>query len=174
MTHPIRALGALLLLGLAACTSTQAPPPGGCPKVAVLGELAELVRFRPGTGRDLTDVELQAKFSTLAFGCKYDKQSVEIEIDLEVEAARGPAMAQGKASFQYFAAVTNPAGEIVAKEPFDATIEFKGNATKLVVADVLTQRIPLIDRNSGPNWTILLGLQLTDEQREWIRRRQTR
>ena len=174
MTNPIRAFGAILLLALAACSSTQPAPPGGCPKVAVLGDLAELVRFRPGAGRDLTDVELQAKFSTLAFGCKYDKESVSIEIDIEVEATRGPAMGQSKASFQYFAAVTNPAGEIVAKEPFGATLEFKGNTNRLVVSDELTQRIPLADRTSGPRWTILLGLQLTDEQRDWIRRRQTR
>ncbi len=174
MTNPIRALGAILLLALAACTSTQPPPAGGCPKVAVLGELAELVRFRPGAGRDLTDVELQVKFSTLASGCRYDKQSVETEIDIEVEAGRGPAMGQSKATFQYFAAVTNPAGEIVAKETFDAMVEFKGNTTRLVVADQLTPRIPLADRNSGPNWGILLGLQLTDEQREWIRQRRSR
>ncbi len=174
MSPPTWALGAILILVLAACTSAQPPPAGGCPKVAVLGELAELVRFRPGAGRDLTDVELQAKFSTLASGCRYDKQSVETEIDIEVEAVRGPAMGQNKATFQYFAAVTNPAGEIVAKETFDATVEFKGNATRLVVADQLTPRIPLADRNSGPNWGILLGLQLTDEQREWIRRRRSR
>lgn len=174
MSILIRAVGAILLLTLAACSSTQPPPPGGCPKVVVLGELAELVRFRPGAGRDLTDVELQAKFSTLASGCRYDKQSVETEIDIEVEATRGPALGPGKTSFVYFAAITNPAGEIVAKEPFDAALEFKGNTTRLVVADQLTQRIPLVDRTSGPNWTILLGLQLTDEQREWIRRRQTR
>lgn len=174
MTSSTRALAAALLLALAGCSSAQPAPPGGCPKVAVLGELAELVRFRPGAGRDLTDVEIEAKFSTLAFGCLYDKQSVSVEIDIEVEATRGPALGPGKATFQYFAAVTNPAGEIVAKEPFDATVEFKGNTTRLVVADELTQRIPLVDRNSGPNWSILLGLQLTDEQRDWIRRRQTR
>ena len=172
MTLLLRILGAALLLTTAACSSKGSSEP--CPRVAVLGELAEFVRFRPGQGRDLTDVELEARFSSLAFGCRYDKQSVSVEIELEIEAARGPAMSQNKSGFQYFAAVTNPAGEIVAKEAFNADVEFKGNITKLVVADELTQRIPIIDRTSAPNWSILLGLQLTDEQRDWIRRRQKR
>src|SRR6185295_7434347 len=119
VTLLLRVLGATLLLATAACSSTKVPPES-CPKVAVLGELAEFVRFRPGQGRDLTDVELEAKFSNLAFGCRYDKQSVSVEIEIEIEAARGPAMSQNKSGFQYFAAVTNPAGEIVAKEAFNA------------------------------------------------------
>ena len=174
MRLPIRVLGAALLLAVGACSSTVPPPVGGCPKVAVLSDLVELVRFRPGAGRDLTDVEFNAKFSSFAAGCKYEKNSVTVEIDVEIEAGRGPAMNQGKTAFQYFAAVTNPAGEIVAKEPFNAEVEFKGNTTKLVVADELVQRIPLIDRDSGPNWRVFLGLQLTDEPRDWARRRQAR
>lgn len=174
MNRPVSVLGAILLLAVGACSSTVPPPAGGCPKVAVLGDLAELVRFRAGGGRDLTDVEFSAKFSSFAFGCRYEKDSVTVEIDVEIDAGRGPAMSQSKTAFQYFAAVTNPAGEIVAKEPFNAEVEFKGNTTKLVVADELVQRIPLIDRTTGPNWSVLLGMQLTDEQREWARRRQTR
>ncbi|MSP48010.1 MAG: hypothetical protein EXQ95_01660 [Alphaproteobacteria bacterium] len=174
MTLPRRILGAALLMAVAACTSSPSVPPGSCPKVAVLGELGELVRFRPGAGRDLTDIEFQAKFSSFAFGCRYDKEAVSVEVDLELEASRGPAMAAGRTTFQYFAAVTNPAGEIVAKETFNAEVEFKGNTTRLVVADELVQRIPLLDRSTGPSWNVLLGLQLTDEQRDWARRRQTR
>jgi hypothetical protein len=42
------------------------------------------------------------------------------------------------------------------------------------MADELIQRIPMLDRATGPNWNVLLGFQLTDEQRDWIKRRQTR
>ena len=174
MTLSLRVLGAALLLALPACSSSQPAPTSSCPRVAVLSELAELVRFRPGADRDLTDVALEVKFDRFNFGCRYDKQAVSVEVELSLEATRGPAMAQPKTTFDYFAAITNPAGEIVAKETFTAEIEFKGNATRLIIADELVQRIPLIDRNSGPDWGVLLGLQLTDEQREWIRRRRTR
>jgi len=175
VTTPTRFLAAVLLLTAAACSpSSRTAPAGGCPRVAVLNELSELVRFRPGPGRDLTDVEFQAGFSGLSFGCLYDRQAVTVEVELQIETTRGPAMSASKGGFQYFAAVTNPAGDIVAKETFDAEVEFKGNATRLVVADELTQRIPLVDRASGPGWTILLGLQLTDEQRDWVRQRRSR
>jgi hypothetical protein len=174
VTAIARVVAAALLVATAACSSSQPAPPAACPRVAVLDELAELVRFRSGAGRDLTDIELQARFSGFAFGCRYDRTAVTVEIDLSIEATRGPATPASKASFQYFAAVTNPAGEIVAKEIFDAEVEFKGNATRLVVADELAQRIPLIDRTTGPNWSVLLGLQLTEDQRDWVRQRRVR
>lgn len=173
MTNFLRILGVAAAMAVAACSSSSGPTPA-CPKVAVLSDLAELARFRPGPGRDLTDVELQAKFANFAFGCRYEKDSVVVEVDVQIEATRGPAMASNRTTFEYFAAITNPAGEIVAKESFSADLEFKGNSTKLVVADVLAPRIPLVDRISGGNWSILLGLQLTDEQRDWMRRQRGR
>src|SRR5688572_25720437 len=100
----LRPLGVVLLLATSACsafTSTSSTPSAACPRVAVLNELAELVRFRPGPGRDLTDVELEAKFSGLSYGCSYDRQSVNVQVEVEIEMARGPAMAQGKDGFQY-------------------------------------------------------------------------
>jgi hypothetical protein len=169
-----RILIAVLMLTAAACnpfTSTSSAPTVPCPRVAVLNELSELVRFRPGSGRDLTDVEFEAKFSGLSYGCRYDRESVNVQVEVEIEAARGPAMAQGKDGFQYFAAITNPAGDIVAKETFNTELEFKGNNTRLVISDELTQRIPMLDRTTGPNWSVLLGLQLTDEQRAWMKGR---
>jgi hypothetical protein len=175
VTTMIRALATALLLAVAACSpSSQVARPANCPKVAVLNELSELTRFRPGPGRDLTDVELEARFAGLSFGCRYEKTAVSVEFDLEIEARRGPALAAPKAEFQYFAAVTNPAGEIVSKETFDADIEFKGNTTRVVLGDELIQRIPLVDTSTAPNWSILIGLQLTDEQRDWIKRRGAR
>ena len=169
-----RLLAVGLFVAVAGCSSSQSTTPDACPRVVVLNELSELVRFRPGQGRDLTDVEIQARFSGLSFGCRYDRDSAQVQVDLEIEAQRGPAMPANKAGFQYFAAVTNPAGQIVAKEIFDAEVEFKGNSSRVILADELIQRIPMLDRSTGPNWSVLLGLQLTDEQRDWIKRRQSR
>lgn len=174
MTRFFRILGVAAALAVAACSSNKSGDPPACPKVAVLSDLAELVRFRQGPGRDLTDVELQAKFASFAFGCRYEKDAAVMEIDVQIEATRGPAMAANRTAFEYFVAITNPAGEIVAKEPFTADLEFKGNTTKLVAADVLAPRIPMADRSSAPNWSVLLGLQLTDEQRDWARRQRGR
>lgn len=175
MTRPSRLLAAAALLAVGACSSSQPPSAmTACPRVVVLSDLSTLTRFREGPGRDLTDVQLEAQFSGLGFGCKFDKQGVTIDIDVQLDAARGPALAQPKARFEYFAAVTNPVGEIVAKEPFVAEVEFKGNTTRLVVADELTQRIPLIDRASAPGWSVLLGLQLTEAEAEWVRQRKAR
>jgi hypothetical protein len=172
----LRVGAAALLLAVAGCSNlfsstASTAPTVPCPRVAVLNELSELVRFRPGTGRDLTDVEMEAKFTGLSYGCRYDRQAVHVEIEVEIEAARGPAMPQSKGAFQYFAAVTNPAGEIVAKETFGTEVEFKGNATRLVVSDELAQRIPLLDRTTATSWSVLIGLQLTDEQRAWAKGR---
>ena len=173
MTRFLGVVAGVAAMAVAACSSSSTQN-AACPRVAVLGDLSELVRFRPGAGRDLTDVELQAKFDNFAFGCRYDKDAVVVEIDVQIEATRGPALPANRTSFEYFAAITNPAGDIVAKEPFAADLEFKGNTTKVMVADELAPRIPLIDRTSGANWSILLGLQLTDEQRDWIRRQRGR
>lgn len=142
--------------------------------MVVLNDLSELMRFRPGSGRDLTDVEHQARFSGLSFGCRYEKDAARVEFEVAIEVQRGPSMPGNRAGFQYFAAVTNPAGQIVSKEIFDADVEFKGNQTRVIMADELVQRIPMLDRATGPNWSVLLGLQLTDEQRDYIKRRQTR
>ena len=63
--------------------------------------------------------------------------------------------------------VFEKAGEVVAKEIFDADVEFKGNATRVVVADELTQKIPLIDRNTvvAPGQA---GIQIGDVARPTV------
>jgi hypothetical protein len=182
---PVRkARGALLvaagLLGLlplmAACSGNggkgQGPeakaagdtPALTCPKVTIPDETREVTQFRTGGAHDMTDVVSRAAVLKYDGGCEYGDKGVTVNLNLVLGAERGPAARDTQGAYQYFVAITDPAGRIIGKQQFDTTIAFSPNVGKGGSTEELVQQIPLAQGSSAAGYGIVVGFQLTPEQ----------
>lgn len=171
MTQPTRlsrlfaltVLPALLLAGCGSMFGPSAPPPA-CPDARVVANLERMVQYRPGEGRDLTDVLFEARIGDLAGECAYGENALRVSITIPIQIARGPASQERTTRLEYFSAIQGPDGAVVAKQVFPVEVAFERNQSRALFTDALEQRIPLPDLNQGPAYRILLGFQLSDEQ----------
>ncbi len=153
----------------------SAPP---CPSVAILTDAQSLANFRPGLGRDLTDVTFNVRFVDLISSCVFkqkDKLFTDVDITIQAvfDAERGPADRTRSAAFKYFVAIPqfypNPQG----RSEFAMTVDFSGNRSKLRISDVpVTINIPIKADRSGSNYDVYVGFVLDKAQIKLNRKRQ--
>ena len=184
MTSPLTTVGipvraaAIVLLGVAGCTVFQEEePPPPCPRVSILGDAAALTKFRPGPGRDLTDVLYEGVVSGVTGSCAYAddgkraNRALSMKVALVIEAARGPANRDGRAPFPYFVGITDSSRNVLNKQRFSVTVVFPGNRTRLVVTDTpVVLEIPVKAGQSRQDLTVVVGFQLSRAELEYNRR----
>lgn len=170
---------------LAACSAYEyatdvfsAPVVFSCPKSWVIADAANLVRFRQGGGRDLTDIDFEGEITGVRLGCtsNVDKKTRVGNIDVEVEvlfnATRGPANRDRKAMFRYFVSVTDKDRAILYREAFNLPVEFPGNKTRLEIrSDKITLQLPVEPNRTSNYYMIFTGYELTREELEFNRAR---
>lgn len=149
-----------------------APEPTGCPRVSILEDAAQLVAFRPGAGRDLTDVTLRGVVAGFDGGCEYFDDHVQVAMRLSILAERGPAAGSNEADLEYFIAIADPEERILNKEVFTTNVTFPTGGSQAGTVETLDYRIPLDQLAAGRFYRILVGFQLTPEQLEYNRTRQ--
>lgn len=157
-------LGGLALL--AGCASEPETRP--CPRAVVLDDAARQVKFS-GAGRDLTDVVFEASISTGRLVCEYDDDELDVDLQVEVVAARGPANADRLANITYFVAVARTDRTVLARESFDIAIPFPGNRTRVSGLEEIGQVITLPPGDHGGDYLIYVGLELSREEIEYNR-----
>jgi hypothetical protein len=164
------ALLALLLL-VSSCSWFRKESPRACPRLGVVADTAELTRYRPGSGRDITDQLFTARIGDVAGNCRLDKASANVDMKVSILAERGAAMTEaGGAELEYFVAVTAPDDQILAKETFRTRLDFAGR-NRTGIAEELSQRIPLPADSDPGAYSVLVGFQLTPEELADNRRR---
>ena len=169
---------AILLLAVAACTVFQEEePPPPCPRISILGDAATLTKFRPGPGKDLTDVLYEGVVSGVNGSCVYANDgkrasgALSMKVSLVIEAARGPANRDGRAAFPYFVGITDSSRNVLNKQRFNITVVFPGNRTRLVVTDYpVVLEIPMKAGQSWQDFDIFVGFQLSRAELEYNRR----
>ncbi|MFT5181762.1 MAG: hypothetical protein ACI8S3_001647 [Alphaproteobacteria bacterium] len=171
----------LALFALGACSSlvteTAVAPP--CPHIVIVKDTAELTTFRPGPGRDLTDVVLDARINRFEGECETDLESdrsgkVNVDLQLIFEATRGPANETRTGDFSYYVAIADRNGAILAKKVFATQFVFEGNRNRLGGLEELTQEIPLRAGQLGEDFDIFVGFQLNAEQLDYNHAKQIR
>lgn len=166
-----------LSLFLASCGLFGDPPPP-CPQVAIMDQAKKVTLYRPGPGRDLTDVTFEIEMRDLAYECNYDfddaGDSVRVNFNILFLARRGPAAENGRVEVPYFSAVTNASRHILAKRLFTVVLEFEDNDVRSQVVEELTQRIPFPSGADASAYHGFVGLQLTPDQLEESKRSRMR
>ncbi len=161
----------LTVAGCGAINETQAP---ACPSVQTLAAADNVTKFRDGSGRDLTDVVMEAEIVGFDGFCETDieKRRVDVELIVTIDALRGPALREGSTELAYFVSVLDGDGEILRKPVFRTTFEFDGNVGRVRAQEELTLEIPVAPQFVGSDYDILLGFQLTGDERAYNQLRQ--
>ena len=156
----------LLMLFLAGCSLLVATPQPACPRVVLVDEARAVTLYRPGPGRDLTDVRYRGAISGFTSKCEYnlDEGLVDVDLDLKLVFTRGPAAHEGDGRFDYFVAITDDADKVIAKRVFTVTPEFPTGVTRVGVTEKLTQEISYRPAKSASGNKIFVGFQLTRDQ----------
>ncbi len=161
----------VLGLVLAGCTVFDSGPQLPCPRVVVLSEAAEMVEFRPGPGRDLTDVLYEGEIIGMSATCDYDDDGyVDSDVLLAIRLARGPAAEGNIGRFTYFVAITDPNNKIIAKQVFPVEVEYPGFGPRVVVEEEIRQRIYYAPNPDAGFYRVFIGFQLTQDQLIYLRR----
>ena len=161
-----------LVAALSSCALLQKKDAPACPNVLIPEDSSQLVIFRQGPGRDLTDILVQAEFEGFQGSCTYDVEDRKVELRLSpfVLVARGPASDESAFSLDYFVALAAPDGEILNKQVFKARFTLPDGLMRGRVRDEeieLTAQLP--DLFEGPDYTAYIGFQLTREQLDYNR-----
>jgi hypothetical protein len=165
VSRAVLALALILpLTGCGSWFSRKEPPP--CPEGAILKDAARKIVYRPGPGRDITDVVFEATLPRINIACKYDDTGVAVDTAVTIVGARGPADTTRRAEVSYFVAVLDPGNEILGKREFQTTLQFPINVDRGATTEELVQRIPVGKNVSAGNFTIIVGFQLTREELE--------
>jgi hypothetical protein len=138
--------------------------------VGVLSDAATVTKFRPGGGKDLTDVEYQAAIEKIGITCDVNKKEVEVKLTMTVNVYLGPAATGTEANMDYFVAVMT--GEIVHRKNItNVNIKFPEplRSTSFIQNADLT--IPLRENTTPRIYEILAGFQLSPEQLDYNRQR---
>ena len=145
-----------------------------CPAVFILDDARELTRFKPGPGRDITDILFQAEIVNFVGDCDYDEGRAEIELSVQIRVERGPANKGREVAFEYFVAMPQFQSEAEGKRVFSVAGTFEGNLTRMQYQDDLEMTIPVKAPTDGAAVEIILGFQLTPDELKFNRSRKQR
>lgn len=176
--RPLRNIGLVASLGLlvAACGLFDKDTVYRCPAVFILQDAKDLTKFKPGPGRDITDILFEAEIVDFRGDCDYDEDDGEATIDLlvQVRVERGPANKNRDIAFEYFVALPSFQSQPEGKRVLPVKGAFGENRTRLVYQDELQMTIPVKTPTDGAALEIILGFQLTPEELKFNRSRRQR
>lgn len=148
-----------------------------CPDYRIPAEAANLVAFREGPGRDLTDVDHQGRIVNVRLACAHEIDEdtgtgmVEVDVTPILAVERGPADTDKQATYPYFIAVTDTEQNILFRERLTQKAAFTGNRTRQVFgAQKSTLEIPLSKDKRGKDYIVYVGFDLDREQVEFNRK----
>ncbi|MEK9673739.1 MAG: hypothetical protein VW268_14750 [Rhodospirillaceae bacterium] len=142
-----------------------------CPKANIIADAVRRLQYREGSGRDLTDIDNEITIKQVTVGCKSkidrDTRSgkVSASINLDLTISRGPANKDRFVDFGYFVAVTDLADKVLYREGLNEKVVFAENQTRLEYeSGAIILDIPIQAGQTGDNYRILVGMQLTRDQ----------
>ncbi len=148
-----------------------------CPNYFILEDAASITMYRPGDGRDLTDVTARAEMGSVELAClsRIDNETnsgtLEVDVAPIMAVEMGPANESLAATLPYFVVVTNPDKDILYREELSLDVSFQGNRTRLVARGApTTLEIPITPEIRERYYLIYSGFVLTRDQVEYNRR----
>lgn len=160
------AVVAIAAAGVAACGSRTPQRP--CPPVLVPRDGGAMIKFRPGPGRDPTDVLYEVRIADFVGTCSFARSgaaTVDIKVTLDVR--RGPAETTGRAEFAYFAAIPRYFPAPTGKQTFPVSVSFGNTPGRLIAQEEIRLVLPLRPDERTDEYEIFLALQLTPEEVEY-------
>lgn len=167
-------LGALTLTG---CNTTQEVlqigeaaerNEGPCPRAFALYDAARIVEFRGGEQR-FANVGFTGEIAKVESLCRYVRDNpITGDIDITFNLGRGPAAeGQSEAVYQYWVAVTRKNIAVIEKQTFPLVVTFPEGQDRVRVQETIDEFVipRATDTTSGENFEIIVGFEVTPEQR---------
>jgi hypothetical protein len=167
-------LFSMFLIGLVLASCSSGPSRVEiCPIVSFVDGLDKVTVFGADGGADLANVLYAAEVTQLAATCRFNRDGATISAEFLLIADRGLGDRERIARPDYFVAVTNPAGNIMAKEVFQAEIPFTDNRRRVGRKEEIEPFLPYQGHNGDfTGYRVLIGFQLSAEQVEFNKRYQ--
>ncbi|MDR3326101.1 MAG: hypothetical protein LBS66_02165 [Rhodospirillaceae bacterium] len=138
-----------------------------CPLVSALSDSVTLTKFRPGPGRDLTDVKFKAEITDYHGSCEYNAETKQVQLALKVgiTADRHVGLDGRYADVNYYIAIPAFYPKLQAKQIIPVKLEFPEKTNRLhYVDDEINISIPQVDLKDMPAYEVFVGLQLTPDE----------
>jgi hypothetical protein len=161
------------LLPLAGCGPSRNEFAPACPVAALVPALADLTRFR-GDGRDLTDLVVQARIVQVNGQCSPGSEgNLAASVSISIAVQRGPGMDGREADVPVFVAVSK-GDDVLDKQMLPVHIVFPPNVDRVTMTSKPIDLLLPVDKTvSGPSYRVIAGFQLTPDEVEANRRRQS-
>lgn len=170
-------------LGGCSMFASSAPPPA-CPKAYALKDANHITVYRPGPGRDITDIAYEAWVLGVEGDCSYailkkskkaaeqTYSSVTMSLRPRFRVTPGPAMTSYRAQLDYFTAIPAFYPKPEGRAEFSREVELPANRTQLDVTEAnIDILIPLNAQRRGETQEVFVGFNLTEDQlrenRQW-------
>ena len=163
-------LAVLSLAGGCSASGGRSEPP--CPRISILSDGASLTKFRPGPGRDVTDVEMTAEVQGYSGYCTYNAKEKKMTVVLQVgvDVQRGPAAVGRTVEIPYFVALPRFYPDPEAKRAMRIRVDFPDGLNSVrAIDDEMNISFSLSDFKELGAYEIFVGLQLDEAQLEYSR-----
>ena len=171
-------LGLVATLALGGCRSTKEAlrvgeagerNPGPCPRAFAIYDASRIVEFN-GDQERFANVGFTGEIAKVRSLCRY-YADVPIVADLEItfDFGRGPAATGNQATYEVFVAPTRKNIDVLAKTVFPVSVTFPEGADRITVTEMVDEYVipRATETTSGENFEIVVGFELTPEQREF-------
>lgn len=142
---------------------------GSCPQAEVVSELQSLSEFDSVSNPSDSNLISTIEITNVQKSCDYGSGAATIDLKMDFVGTLGPrgrALSSDRPFFSYpfFVAVTSRNGTILAKEVFAASLTYDPGENTKVYTEKLRQIIPIERGESGGDYRVLVGFQLTPDQ----------
>ncbi len=165
-----------LLILLAGCGNNATRYPIACPRPAILGEGADMTRYRPGAGEDLVALETDARLVQVQGGCGRGRSAIIMQLAVGFTVDRGPAYRGREVQLPWFVAVVdNRSQKVLSEQGFQDFITFNPNETRASgMSQSVDITLPVSDDMHAQDYTVYVSFRLNPEQLALNRRRGVR
>jgi hypothetical protein len=166
----VAAGGAALVLAAfaSACSSGSKEANLVCPASAIAPELNMIPQFGPGTGTSPADVQASGIITSVKTTCERAEKGITIHTSVGITARRAYLQVK-QTTLPFFIAVADARQHILAKQQFTDTVQFVGSEPYREATDAFTVYLPVNSPGAGGDYVVLVGFQLTPEQRAFLR-----
>ena len=159
-------------LALSACGNGVAQGP--CPTTGVLTDATKIVQFTPGSAEDISNVLVAGEIVNTSSGCIYRKSGLTAGVGIAIQMQTGQAGARARQvtyKLPYFVALTDANDRVLEKTFYEATLRLRDDTVAQKLETVDDIRISLDEGQTGADFRVIVGFQLTPQQLAYNRRK---
>lgn len=141
-----------------------------CPKIEISQELRSLSNYTNIEG--VTDGQLTSYISieNVEIKCHYNEDGVTVDVKLELNGKISDATSNIRSfTYPYFLAIISPDDKILAKDIYKTSISHNQDGEEKLLHENIRKFIPIINKNEGKNYKIVVGFQLSKKQLSYNR-----